>query len=368
MKIKLMLGLLTCLLGACSSNESTGNSHETENVLASIDLPMGESLSSEKVTVLKGEISPFDSSSGKRIEVKVEGTQVSFAQPGSEYWIEVILDSEPNQIFWSFVDSEENLDVKIQLEDVASVRGSYSPKVWGISKVGIEATNRSVDLNELGEFHMEDVAPGLHQFYGWVELDSVRSKLGDSLVFLGSFEIQSGENIIAVDSNKNRETPQKDTIKIESKVEEPSDVDTVDWTEYSEYDQDYEECKMMGCPANLSEEKQKGFCELNPLFCKTSLSAFQLSNRLDGNSYSSVEEKVIGETENGTAMGNWNISFDAGNCQWRNSDVIETCTYTTQDSGRIDVEFFDRSMEAIYKLESREVMWSGDLYSNVEEK
>lgn len=368
MKIKLMLGLLTCLLGACSSNESTGNSHETENVLASIDLPMGESLSSEKVTVLKGELSPFDSSTGESVEVKVEGTQISFVKPEAKYWIEVIQYSEPKQIFWDFVSLEGSLAPKIQLEDVASVKGSYSPEVWGISKVGIEGTNRSVRLNERGEFQMGNLAPGLHRFYGWIELDSTASNLGDSLVFLGSFEIQSGENIIAIDSNKNKETQKTESTKTDPKDEDPSDVDSIDWTDYPEYDQDYEECKKMGCPANLSEEKQKGFCDLNPLFCVASLSAFQLSNRLDGSTYSSIEEKVIGETENGTAMGNWNISFDAGNCEWRNFDMIETCSYTTQDSGRIDVEFFDRSMEATYRLESREIMWSGDLYSKAEGK
>ena len=196
MKFRLFILSSLSFFWACNFDETASGSHQTENVIAEIQLKDGDSLMQFSARVLQGEVSPFDTSSYSPVDVAIEGSSISFEKPSKKYWIEVIYEIDPKQVYWASIEVGEDLPEVIQLKDVAHMNAYYPPSDLDIVAIGVGGTDLVAEIDEFGGFRIENLPPGVHQCFGLAEILSEDETPRDSLVYLGSFGVVSGENII----------------------------------------------------------------------------------------------------------------------------------------------------------------------------
>lgn len=200
MKLKLNVLFSFLFFWACapfeSSNESANGEHKTENVIARIESLESNDIRSFSARILQGDVSPFDSTSFSRVEVQIRDSLIEFKKPSGNYWIEVVSDSDPQQVHWSFIDADEAPPSILQLEEVANVTAYYPSRGLEIVAIGIGGTDLVAEPDEFGYFHLNNLPPGTHECLGKAKIISDKNQVLDSIVYLGSFRAVAGNNLI----------------------------------------------------------------------------------------------------------------------------------------------------------------------------
>lgn len=243
--------------------------------------------------------------------------------------------------------SEQNQSVQIEGSSPLLSSSFISSNIQSSNSMEIDSNSIITLDSTLQEIYEECITATCPQDISPEELDKI-CEIDSS--FCEATQTKDS-TLTPIDSSGLDTSAIKDSILIEA-----------DWKDYPSFNNDYSECKAQGCSSDLSQEKLSLFCELNSAFCIDSLSSYQLEARLNGNSYTTVRQKIAGETENGTVMGHWRISFKQGECQWYYTDIIELCTYTVPSGNTIQVQFQNRTLTATYNGRNDIVTWDSDEY------
>ena len=196
MKIKSLLILCLSLFWACNTLESTSGSHQTENVLAEIQLTGDFPITQISAKVIPGDVSPFDTNTHEPIDITLTDSTISFEKPQGRYWIEIIHNENPKQVFWSTINSEDTLASILKLEPSAHMNAYYPASGLDIVAIGIGGSDRVTQIDEFGRFRIENLPPGTHQCFGKAIVTTEDNTIVDSLIYLGDFKLVPGENII----------------------------------------------------------------------------------------------------------------------------------------------------------------------------
>lgn len=113
---------------------------------------------------------------------------------------------------------------------------------------------------------------------------------------------------------------------------------------------------------NLGDPAAEG-----PAPCFAGLSAEEIRARLDGAVFVSEEEREVGLTPDGLAMGRWSLRFDGRRVFWRFSDVVVGGSHEVTEDGRILLKLEGEVVEVPHSEDVSRLEWKGMWYERRED-